>query len=322
MTRLSARQRPAPDANADHDQAIEVSGLSKRYRDVDALVDASFTVNYGEVFGYLGRNGSGKTTTVRVLTTLTTPSAGAAQVAGNDVVTAPHAVRAAIGVTMQDAALDPQMTGREHLELVLALWGHTRSEARAQANELLTAFGLDQAASRLIGTYSGGMQRRLDLASALVNGPRVLFLDEPTTGLDAQSRRLVWSRVRELRDQGTAIFLTTQYLEEAEALADRLAILVNGRIVAEGAPDRLREEHGPTTLRIRLAAGQPAPPGFAPSSPDTWFEQPSPGTEDSLRALAQLRDAGVDLFAFQLNQPSLEDVFVALTGTTARASDR
>jgi ABC-2 type transport system ATP-binding protein len=236
--------------------AIEVEDLAKTYANgVEALRGVSFRVSPGEVLAYLGRNGQGKTTTVRILATLTAPTAGVARVAGHDVVRESHAVRSRIGVTMQAAALDPEMTGREHLEFVTGLWGRPPHEVRTIAADLLEAFSLVAAADRQIQTYSGGMKRRLDLAGALVNRPRVLFLDEPTTGLDAQSRRALWSRVRELREDGTAVLLTTQYLEEADALADRVAVIEAGRIVAADAPTALKRSTGAATLEdafIRL----------------------------------------------------------------------
>ena len=229
--------------------SIEVTDLGKTFASgVEALRGVTFEVAPGEVFGYLGRNGQGKTTTVRILATLTAPTRGSARVAGHDVAGEPHAVRDAIGVTMQSAALDPEMTGREHLELMAGLWGRPSRQARAAAGELLEAFALTGAATRQIRTYSGGMKRRLDLAGALISRPAVLFLDEPTTGLDAQSRRALWDRIRGMRDAGTTVFLTTQYLEEAEVLADRVAVLEAGQIVATGTVAGLMRTTATSTL--------------------------------------------------------------------------
>jgi ABC-2 type transport system ATP-binding protein len=223
--------------------AITAHELTKQYGDVAALHGVTFEVGAGAIFGYLGRNGSGKTTTVRILTTLTRPTSGTATVAGVRIDRA-REVRRRIGVTLQDAALDPSMTGADHLRLVAGLWGLRRTEAAGRTDELLELFGLVDAADRRIATYSGGMQRRLDIATALVRRPSVLFLDEPTTGLDVQSRRALWAEIRRLRADGVTIFLTTQYLEEADELADRIAIVDAGRIVAEGTPAELKALHG------------------------------------------------------------------------------
>ena len=241
--------------------AIEAHGLAKTYPGgVEALRGVSFVVPAGEVFAYLGRNGQGKTTTVRILATLTAATRGSASVAGHDVATAPGAVRRSIGVTMQAAALDGEMTGREHLVFLARLWGMGRTSAVDRAGELLASFELEDAADRPIGTYSGGMRRRVDLAGALVARPSVLFLDEPTTGLDVHSRRALWEQVRALRDAGTTVFLTTQYLEEADALADRVAIIEGGRIVAIDAPASLKAATRSSTLEeafLRLTRAEP-----------------------------------------------------------------
>jgi ABC-2 type transport system ATP-binding protein len=231
-----------------HTTAVEVDGLTKRYGDHDALAGVTFTIPYGRTLAYLGRNGSGKSTTVRILCGLTRPTSGRVIVAGHDVLVDAAAVRASIGVTLQDAALDPEMTGREHVELIARAWGADRAAARTSATAQLEAFGLTEAADRVIGTYSGGMRRRLDLAGALLHEPRVLFLDEPSTGLDAQSRLAVWQRVRALRDAGTGVLLTTQYIEEAEQLADEVVILDAGRVAVAGNPDALKDQYGCRTL--------------------------------------------------------------------------
>src|SRR5215218_8866483 len=222
MTASSPAGDPVP--------AIEVHDLAKRYEPagVDALTDVSFSVAEGEIFGLLGRNGAGKSTTVRILTTLLRPTGGWARILGIDVVAEPAAVRHLLGVALQDAALDELMTGREHLVLAAQVGGMRTDAAKSRADELLETFGLTAAADRIAARYSGGMRRRLDVSMALVRNPRVLFLDEPTTGLDPQSRRALWDLIRDLRDKGATIFLTTQYLAEADELADRVSVVHDG----------------------------------------------------------------------------------------------
>jgi len=226
--------------------AVQARGLVKTFvgkgEPVEAVRGVDLEVASGEVFGFLGPNGAGKSTTVRMLTTLTTITSGSAHVAGVDVASDPDGVRRKIGVALQDAGLDPRQTGRELLVLQGRLFGVSRSVASTRAEELLELVGLEEAADRLTKTYSGGMKRRLDLASALVHQPDVLFLDEPTTGLDPASRLVVWDEVRRINERGTTIFLTTQYLEEADQLCRRLAIIDEGRIVREGTPDQLKAD--------------------------------------------------------------------------------
>ena len=227
--------------------AVEARGLVKTYDDVEAVRGVDLRVESGEVFGFLGPNGAGKSTTVKMLTTLLTITSGSAAVAGIDVAGDPDAVRRRIGVALQEAGLDPRQSGRELLILQARLFGMTTAEATERSKELLALVELEDAADRRIKTYSGGMKRRLDLASALVHQPDVLFLDEPTTGLDPSSRLTVWDEVRRINERGTTVFLTTQYLEEADALCDRLAIIDGGLIVREGTPASLKAE-----LRERL----------------------------------------------------------------------
>ena len=305
---------------------IEVHDITKKYKGgVEALKGVSFGVGAGEILGYLGRNGSGKTTTIRILTTLTRPTSGSASVNGYDVIAQPDDVRRSVGVTMQDAALDDLMTGREHMELVGGLWGLSGKDARRRSDELLDIFGLVDAQKRLISTYSGGMRRRLDIATALIMSPRILFLDEPTTGLDPQSRRALWNQIRQLKADGATIFLTTQYLEEADELADRIAIIDNGGIVACGSPEELKSDLGRTLVEVRLLdEGQVSElrqaAGEAPLTvlPDNWvrIELSGNGTASPviLDMLGRIRDAGVGIERLSVTEPSLEDIFVQLTG--------
>src|ERR671911_2181866 len=230
--------------------AVEARGLVKTYDDIEAVRGVDLRVESGEVFGFLGPNGAGKSTTVKMLTTLLTITSGSAAVAGIDVAGDPDAVRRRIGVALQEAGLDPRQNGRELLILQARLFGMTTAEATERARELLALVELEDAADRRIKTYSGGMKRRLDLASALVHRPDVLFLDEPTTGLDPASRLTVWEELRRINEQGTTVFLTTQYLEEADQLCDRLAIIDDGRIVRQGRPAELK-----AGLRERLHPG-------------------------------------------------------------------
>ena len=237
--------------NGNRPAAVEARGLVKTYDDVQAVRGVDLRVESGEVFGFLGPNGAGKSTTVRMLTTLLTITSGSATVAGVDVAADPDLVRRRIGVALQEAGLDPRQNGRELLILQARLFGMSPAEAVERTRELLALVELEDAADRRIKTYSGGMKRRLDLASALVHRPDVLFLDEPTTGLDPASRLTVWEEVRRINDQGTTVFLTTQYLEEADQLCDRLAIIDGGRIVREGTPAQLKAE-----LRERLGVAR------------------------------------------------------------------
>src|SRR5216684_9089308 len=240
------------------EQGIEARGLVREFKNVHAVRGIDLDVAPGEIYGFLGPNGAGKSTTVHMLTTLLPPTAGTARVAGYDIVKEGPKVRASIGAALQEAALDPWLTGREHLRLQSALHGLRRDDRESRANELLERVGLTRAADRKIQTYSGGMKRRLDLALALVHRPRILFLDEPTTGLDPQSRTALWGEVGRLaKEDGVTVFLTTQYLEEADVLADRVGIIDHGRIVAEGTPRELKSEIGrPSVEVVPLDAGQ------------------------------------------------------------------
>ena len=306
--------------------SIEAEHLVKRYGETVAVAGVSFSVTQGEIFGYLGRNGSGKTTTVRMLTTLTRPSSGSARVAGVDIADA-RLVREHIGVTMQDAALDDAMTGVGHLRFVAGLSGASRAAAQARAVELLELVGLDGVAGARIATYSGGMKRRLDIASALVGRPSVLFLDEPTTGLDPQSRRAVWDEIRSLQASGVTVFLTTQYIEEADRLADRIAIVDAGTIIAQDTPQALKAAHGRTTITFEhdgdvaevsgaLAGVDGIEVGLgARGRTVVSLDTATSGGDGTVRVLDRIRTAGVSPTHLAVSETSLEDVFVRLTGT-------
>ena len=306
------------------DNSIVVEGLVREFRKGPRAVDGiDLRVAPGEIYGFLGPNGAGKSTTVLVLTTLLPPTSGSARVAGFDVVKQGPQVRRAIGAALQEAALDPMLTGRDHLRLQTMLQGIPRAERGARADELLARVGLDFAADRKVGGYSGGMKRRLDLALALVHRPRLIFLDEPTTGLDPQSRLALWDEVARLRrDDGVTVFLTTQYLEEADVLADRVGIIDHGRIVAEGTPTELKAEIGRASVHA-LAARQEDEARIAELL-DRYGEpfadgelavrlDPGVGLADVVRGL----DAeGIELLDVELRAPTLDDVFLAKTGRT------
>jgi ABC-2 type transport system ATP-binding protein len=306
--------------------AIEVHGVSKRFGEVVALGGLDLTVPAGTVFGLLGPNGAGKTTLVRILATLLEPDHGEIRVAGHDVAREPDAVRDAIGVTGQFSAVDELLTGRENLALMADLHHLARDDARRRIGGLLERFELVDAADRMAMTYSGGMRRRLDLAMTLIGGPQIIFLDEPTTGLDPRSRRTVWDIVRSLVSDGTTVFLTTQYLEEADRLADRVAILDRGRIVAEGTAQELKQRipGGRIDLSFADAATQVAAAGAMrlPVRDDdaVTLQIPTDGNVATLRrVLRELDDAGVDVVDLAIHTPDLDDVFLALTGRHDRS---
>ncbi|MEP6909845.1 MAG: ATP-binding cassette domain-containing protein [Actinomycetota bacterium] len=304
---------------------IEAEGLVRTFKgDIHAVDGINLTVAPGEIYGFLGPNGAGKSTTVHMLTTLLPPTAGTARVAGFDIVKEGPKVRSSIGAALQEAALDNLLTGREHLRLQCALHGIPRAERQVRAKELLERVGLTEAADRKVGGYSGGMKRRLDLALALVHRPSILFLDEPTTGLDVQSRSALWAEVARLaRDEGVTVFLTTQYLEEADALADRVGIIDHGHIVAEGTTNELKAEIGrPTVEAIPRDGTDPAAiarilerfgeqTGGSPKGVAVRLNNSGDGLAEIVRAL----DAeGIELEHLELNAPSLDDVFLAKTG--------
>jgi ABC-2 type transport system ATP-binding protein len=298
--------------------------------EVVAVDGVDLEVAAGEIYAFLGPNGAGKTTMVRMLTTLLRPSGGTATVAGHDVVDDPAAVRRAIGVALQEAALDPLMTGRELIRLQATLHGLPRAEGQRRAEALLDRVGLERAADRRVGTYSGGMRRRLDLASALVHEPNVLFLDEPTTGLDPVSRKAIWEEVEKLNDDGTTVFLTTQYLEEADMLADRVGIIDDGRIVAEGTPTSLKAEIGRPHLEVRLAEGEfdraeEIVARFGkpmPSRDGAVLVELQGGAAEVAPVVRALDEAGLAVESLDLVQPTLDDVFVAKTGYHLEGDDQ
>jgi ABC-2 type transport system ATP-binding protein len=306
-------------------QAVEARSLRRTFKGgVEAVRDIDLTVSAGEVFGFLGPNGAGKTTTVRMLCTLLPPTAGSASVAGVDVVADPAEVRRRIGVALQEIGLDPVQTGRELLELQCGLYGITGADAQSRAAELLELLGLSDAADRRTKTYSGGMKRRLDLASALVHSPEVLFLDEPTTGLDPASRLTVWEEVRRINGAGTTVFLTTQYLEEADKLCDRLAIIDAGEIVAEGTPERLKAQMGHDVVTLGLNGTDPATteaalgdlPGLERivAEPDQLAVYVEDGTGSIAEIVRRLDRAEIQVGAIAVSRPSLDDVFLKATG--------
>jgi ABC-2 type transport system ATP-binding protein len=306
------------------ERAIEAQGLVRVFKKGPRAVDGiDLAVAPGEIYGFLGPNGAGKSTTVHMLTTLLPPTAGTARVAGFDVVREGPQVRATIGAALQEAALDPLLTGREHLRLQASLQALPRESRRSRVDELLRRVGLTQAADRKVRGYSGGMKRRLDLAMALVHSPRILFLDEPTTGLDIQSRTALWDEVSRLaREENVTVFLTTQYLEEADVLADRVGIIDHGRIVAEGTPAELKASVGRPTVeavpadpaeRERAAAilarfGEPC------ASTDGVAVRLSSGEADLAGIVRALDAENLKVEHLQLHQPSLDDVFLAKTG--------
>ncbi len=304
--------------------AIEAQGLVMQYRKGPRAVDGiDLTVESGEIYGFLGPNGAGKSTTVHMLTTLLPPTEGTARVAGFDVAKEGPQVRAVIGAALQEAALDPLLTGREHLRLQGALQALPRAERRPRADELLTRVGLTQAADRRVGGYSGGMKRRLDLAMALVHRPRVLFLDEPTTGLDVQSRTALWEEVEQLaRQDGVTVFLTTQYLEEADALANRIGIIDGGHIVAEGSPGALKAEIGRPTVEVVPADKEETDRladvldrfGERSGSQHGVSVRLSSGATGLAEVVRALDTEGLEVEHLQLHQPTLDDVFLAKTG--------
>ncbi len=301
---------------------IVAENLVRHFGDVEAVNGINLQVNAGEIFGFLGPNGAGKSTVVRMLTTLLRPTSGKAFVAGFDVAKHPNEVRRRIGVALQDAAIDPLMTGVELLRLQAVLYAIPKSKMKSRADELLERVGLTAAADRRVGTYSGGMRRRLDLALSLIHQPTVLFLDEPTTGLDPMSRVSLWEEVRRLNNEGTTVMLTTQYLEEADQLADRIAIIDKGVIVREGKPQELKASVGFPTLVVNVSRDQHELAKsilmsfgeLRPTAEGTLGVGLRGGAEAVTDVVRKLDESSIRVQHLELNEPSLDDVFAEATG--------
>jgi ABC-2 type transport system ATP-binding protein len=309
-------------------QAIEASGLVKSFGETRAVCGVDLSVPTGTVYGFLGPNGAGKTTTISMLATLLAPDAGTARVLGFDVVREANEVRRRVSLTGQYASVDEQLTGRENLILLGRLYGYSHAQAKARADELLDAFTLTEAGGRSVETYSGGMRRKLDIAGSIVVLPELMFLDEPTTGLDPRSRNQVWEIVRALVRQGTTVLLTTQYLDEADQLADRIAVIDHGTVIAEGTSGELKASVGAGALHVRLRDPERRPDGqqilartlgvpvHLDSDPVTLTASVG-DPERVARGLTELSRGGVEIAEFSLGQPSLDEVFFALTGRPA-----
>lgn len=304
--------------------AIEAIDLVKRFGDETAVGGVSFAVPPGTVLGLLGPNGAGKTTTVRMMTTLTEPTSGTARVAGFDVVTQPDEVRRHMGLTGQVATVDELLTGRENIRMIGGLLGVRRKDLKGICDRLLHQFSLTDAGDRVVRSYSGGMRRRLDLAVSLLASPPVLFLDEPTTGLDPRSRSELWDVLRDLVAQGTTLLLTTQYLEEADQLADNIVVIDRGRIIAEGSPLELKQQAGRASLVVTVADAadlESARALLARTGADVFVDvgarrltASADGLDDMIQVAGWLRDAGITVDDIGLSRPSLDDVFLTLTG--------
>ena len=309
--------------------AIEASDLGKSFGSTKAVDGVDLAVRSGAVYGMLGPNGAGKTTTIRMLATLLRPDSGTARVLGHDIVTDADAVRGLVSLTGQLASVDEDLTGRENLVMVGRLLGYSRAQAKARAMELLEAFGLGDAAGRLVKNYSGGMRRRLDIAASIVVTPELMFLDEPTTGLDPRSRNQVWDIIRTLAAQGTTVLLCTQYLDEADQLADGIAVIDHGKVIAEGTPGQLKASVGRGTLHVRLLDPEHRPEAervlsralaagvHLEADPAALSAACPPDPERAAEAIAELSRNGIAIAGFSLGQPSLDEVFLALTGRPA-----
>jgi daunorubicin resistance ABC transporter ATP-binding subunit len=311
-----------------NDAAIEVEGLAKRFGDVSALDGVDFEVQRGTVFGLLGPNGAGKTTAIRVLTTILTPDAGSARVLGFDVVRDAQKVRLRVGLAGQFAAVDPLLTGRENLRLIGKVAQMPKADVMPRAAELLDRFELSNAADRPARTYSGGMRRRLDIAAALMGRPPVLFLDEPTTGLDLHSRNALWAMIKDLVAEGTTVLLTTQYLEEADRLAERLAVIDEGHVIVEGTPSDLKATLGRSVIELSMsdetdalrAAGELSRLGDAEQDGVT-IRVPGAVAGGAMEVLRILDGAGLEAETLMVREPSLDDVFLKLTGHKAERDE-
>jgi ABC-2 type transport system ATP-binding protein len=308
--------------------AVEASGLFKSFGRTRAVDDVDLCVQSGRVYGFLGPNGAGKTTTIRILATLLRPDQGEARVFGYDVVRQADEVRQRVGLTGQFASLDEDLTGFENIVMLARLRGYSWSQAKRRANDLLEFFELEESAKRLVKTYSGGMRRRADIAASLVTTPDLLFLDEPTTGLDPRNRNQIWDIIRELVADNITVFLTTQYLDEADALADRIAVIDNGKIIAEGTSGELKARVGQGALHLRLEDPEKRPEAesflserlglsvYLDSDPAELAARLS-SPEDASGVLVQLTEAGLRVSSFSFGQPSLDEVFLTLTGHAA-----
>jgi daunorubicin/doxorubicin transport system ATP-binding protein len=310
------------------DLAIQARSLVKEFRRTRAVDRIDLDVPMGAVYGLLGPNGAGKTTTIRMLATLLRPDGGSASVLGHDIVRDADGVRGRVSLTGQFASVDEDLTGRENLTFLARLYGYRRSQARRRAGELLRAFDLAEAAARTVKTYSGGMRRRLDIAASLVITPDLLFLDEPTTGLDPRSRDHVWQIVRTLAARGTTVLLTTQYLDEADRLADRIAVIDRGRVIAAGTPAELKDSVGSGVLHLRLRDARSRPQAAQllarvldavphEEVEPTMISIPARDAGRVAHALDEVTRSEIELAAFSLSQPSLDEVFLALTGRPA-----
>ncbi len=319
-----ARQEPSP--------AIVAHNLVKVFGETRAVDGVDLSIPKGKVYGFLGPNGAGKTTTIRMLATLLQPDEGNATVFGHDLIKEADAVRSRISLTGQFASVDDDMTGMENLTLIARLLGYQRKQAAVRAAELLQAFDLEAAANRQVKKYSGGMRRRIDIAASIVNSPELLFLDEPTTGLDPRSRNQVWDIIRALVSNGTTILLTTQYLEEADQLADRIAVIDKGKIIAEGTAGELKRSIGGGSLHVRLLEPEhrsPAEQILAKNldSPIRLDSDPAAlsaqvnDTKKVIAALGELEKAGIHIAGFSMGQPSLDEVFLKLTGEPAHHTE-
>ncbi len=312
--------------------AIETRTLAKSFGKTRALDGIDLSVREGTVYGLLGPNGAGKTTTIRVLATLLKPDSGTAMVLGTDVVRDPDAVRRKVGLTGQYASVDEDLTGVENLILVGRLLGLPWSAARKRASELLEAFGLSEAAGRQVKTFSGGMRRRIDIAASLVTVPEILFLDEPTTGLDPRGRNQVWELVRRIAGEGTTVLLTTQYLDEADRLAERMAVIDHGRVIAEGTSRELKASVGANAVHVRLADASQGDAaraaiarvtgdGIMPGSDMSVIGARLSSTAQAAEVLAALSSADVQVAEFSVGTPSLDEVFLALTGKPSETQE-
>jgi ABC-2 type transport system ATP-binding protein len=312
--------------------AVEATGLVKTFGETRAVDGVDLAVRRGSVYGVLGPNGAGKTTTIRMLATLLRPDAGSARVLGHDIVDDADAVRGAVSLTGQLASVDEDLTGRENLILIGRLLGLPRADAKARATELLDAFGLTEAAGKLVKNFSGGMRRRLDIAASIVVTPELMFLDEPTTGLDPRSRNQVWDIIRALVAGGTTILLCTQYLEEADQLADGIAVIDHGKVIAEGTPGQLKASVGSGALHVRLLDPEQRPQaeqllgrelgGVHLEADPAALSVQCADADRGAEAVAGLSRAGVGVASFTLGQPSLDEVFLALTGRPAEDQEK